>query len=198
MTNDLEKLLKNPDRLEQWLRLHPPLARPQPSIPQGWGSYPEELTDASVLLLLQPSRSGTQLWFVQRSPDLRKHAGQIAFPGGKPEAHDASLWHTALRESQEEIGLEPGGVRQLGQLDQCWTPSGFRIHPFLGWNAGHPPQALPNSEIERAFCVPLAELVQAQEAEPPWPRYATSQGVVWGATGRILHGCLQILQEAST
>lgn len=176
----------------------PRARKEQPVIPPGWGEYPSQLTDASVLLLLQPDPEGTLLWFVQRSPDLRKHAGQIAFPGGKRDQSDRDLWHTALREGHEEIGLDPAGVMPLGELDECWTPSGFRIHPFLGWNSGAPPTARPNSEVERAFCLPVVALLGAEQGEPPWPRFATPFGVVWGATGRILHGWLQMLQEAST
>lgn len=199
MNHHLENLLKSPHQLQQLLLLNPPQQLQQPAIPAGWGSYPNQLTDASVLLLLQPDPQGTMLWFVRRSADLRQHAGQIAFPGGKQESHDASLWHTALRESHEEIGLQPEGVRQLGALDECWTPSGFRIHPFLGWNEGSPPQAQPNSEIDRAFALPLVQLLGV-EARPPWPRYPTVYGEIWGATGRMLYGWLQILraQEAST
>ena len=198
MSNRLENLLKSPDKLEQLLLQHPPQLLDQPLIPEGWGSYPERLTNASVLLLFQPQPEGTDLWFVQRSADLRQHAGQIAFPGGKQEGGDPSLWDTALREAHEEIGLDVGGVRPLGGLDECWTPSGYRIHPFLGWNAGPPPAAQPNSEIERAFCVPVLDLYHSREGELPWPRFVTHQGVIWGATGRILHRCLEILQKAST
>lgn len=197
MVSHLEKVLKSPEQLAELLALHPPEQAEQPDIPAGFGSYPEQLTDAAVLLLLQPDEEGTRLWFVQRSAALRRHAGQIAFPGGKREGGDDSLWHTALRESHEEIGLAHQGVRQLGELNQCWTPSGFRIHPFVAWNEGEAPSLPPNCEIERAFSLPLLELLLQPPVGLPWPRYATAHGTIWGATGRILYRWLEILQKAS-
>lgn len=151
----------------------------------------EHLRAAAVLLLVQ----GADLWFIQRSSTLRQHAGQIAFPGGREEPEDGDLWRTALRESEEEIGIDPNSVVPLGRLHECWTPTGFRIRPYLGWNAGAPLQPRPNYEVERAFTMPVAELMLVRPVLP-WPKYPTPAGDIWGATARILHQWLELLREA--
>lgn len=182
MHNHLEKLLKDPELLAQQLAREPVVRANQ---------VPENFTLASVLMLLQPdSQNGTQVWFIRRSPRLRRHAGQIAFPGGKQEANDASPWETALRESQEEIGLEPEGVVQLGRLPEILTPTGFCIMPFVGWNDAHPPNPQANDEVDLAFSLSLIQLFsEGNESHS----FTTPHGTIWGATARILHHGLKIL-----
>lgn len=182
MHSNLEKLLKSPELLAQQLASKPVAEASHP---------PERLTLASVLMLLQPdAQNGTQVWFIRKSARLRRHAGQIAFPGGKQDKSDANPWQTALRESQEEIGLNPEGVVQLGRLPEIWTPTGFLILPYVGWNEADPPQPQANDEVDIAFCMNLqALLLEGRESNS----FRTPHGTIWGATARILHDCLKIL-----
>lgn len=180
MPHRLEKILKNPRALRKVL--HGRTAENQAA---------EGLRPAAVLLLLDQG----QLWFIQRARSMRHHAGQIAFPGGKHEPSDADLWHTALREANEEIGVDPQAVQPLGRLDECWTPSGYRIRPFLGWHAESLLQPRLSGEVERAFAVSVLDLL-GMPTGLPWPKYPTSYGEIWGATARMLYQWLELLREA--
>lgn len=90
---------------------------------------PGPLRLAAVLALIMP---GDRLLFIERSSRLRSHAGQIAFPGGKPEPEDRDLLDTALREAEEEVALDRDVVHVLGRLEPLPTPTGFFIVPFVG------------------------------------------------------------------
>jgi 8-oxo-dGTP pyrophosphatase MutT (NUDIX family) len=131
-----------------------------------------------------------------RNADLESHAGQIAFPGGKIEASDASPVAAALREAQEEIGLERGLVDPIGYLDLYLTFSGFRILPTVARiDPGHR-LTLNRSEVDEAFEVPLAFLMDARHHalhSRDWKGvirryYAMPFGerYIWGVTAGIL------------
>jgi 8-oxo-dGTP pyrophosphatase MutT (NUDIX family) len=131
-----------------------------------------------------------------RNADLESHAGQIAFPGGKIEASDASPVAAALREAQEEIGLERGLVDPIGYLDLYLTFSGFRILPTVARvDPGHR-LTLNRSEVDEAFEVPLAFLMDARNHalhSRDWKGvirryYAMPFGerYIWGVTAGIL------------
>jgi len=153
-------------------------------------------TDAAVLVLLVARGDGLNLLFTQRTAHLSAHAGQISFPGGRVEDIDGSREDTALRETEEEIGLARDRVTLLGRLPEYSVPSGFRITPVVGWI--EPPFDLrPDPfEVEDIFEVPLGHfLIEAnfQRREyhfndrhrhyvaVPWQgRY------IWGATAAML------------
>jgi 8-oxo-dGTP pyrophosphatase MutT (NUDIX family) len=93
---------------------------------------------------------------VIRAVKLREHAGEVGFPGGKPEAVDIDLADTALREAHEEIGLPPEAVEVLGSLSPIpVATSRYRIHPFVGWVAKRPAVWRLSGEVARAVDVPL-------------------------------------------
>jgi 8-oxo-dGTP pyrophosphatase MutT (NUDIX family) len=131
-----------------------------------------------------------------RNADLESHAGQIAFPGGKIEASDASPAAAALREAQEEIGLERGMVDPIGYLDLYLTLSGFRILPAVARVDPSHRLTLNRSEVDEAFEVPLAFLMDAQNHalhSRDWKGvirryYAMPFGerYIWGVTAGIL------------
>ena len=148
---------------------------------------------ASVVLIVQPQPEGAELWFIRRSDQLRNHAGQIAFPGGKQDPEDPDAWHTASREAEEELELPRSQLLRLGRLDDCWTPSGFRIRPFVAWNSGPAPRPSANGEVELAFSLPIQPLLQV-DCRLPWPRFPSPHGDIWGATGRILYQWLALIR----
>jgi 8-oxo-dGTP pyrophosphatase MutT (NUDIX family) len=131
-----------------------------------------------------------------RTADLESHAGQIAFPGGKIEASDASPAAAALREAAEEIGLDPGLVDPIGHLDLYLTFSGFRILPTVARVDPSHRLTLNRSEVDEAFEVPLAFLMDAQNHalhSRDWKGvtrryYAMPFGerYIWGVTAGIL------------
>lgn len=126
---------------------------------------------------------------------MRIHAGEISFPGGKAEEGDASPLHTALRETEEEIGLRLGRDRVVGRLDAVTTlTTGFVIAPFVAIMDGRP-ELCPNlPEVERILRIPFGELLDTMAPDTD-PEHNAVQGmytfehggnVVWGASARIL------------
>jgi 8-oxo-dGTP pyrophosphatase MutT (NUDIX family) len=118
--------------------------------PQPGGKVP-----AAVLIGLVARADGPHVLLTQRTAHLKDHAGQISLPGGRIEITDADPIAAALREAQEEIGLDPAGVDVLGELPVYDTATGFRIHPVVGW-IEKPSLLVPDPfEVAEVFEVPL-------------------------------------------
>lgn len=117
------------------------------------------LTPAAVLFPIVVRDTGHTVMLTQRTAHLRDHAGQISFPGGRVEADDLSPTHTALRETEEEVGLSRERVEILGFLPEYRTGTGFRVTPVVG--LVHPPFDLQPDpfEVAEVFEVPLAFLL---------------------------------------
>lgn len=157
--------------------------------------------NAGVLLPMLATESGYRLVLIRRSANLRKHAGQIAFPGGAWEEGDPDLQATALREAHEEIGLPPDQVRVLGQVDGVWTPTGYTLTPFVGLIESERFVPCP-IEVDEVLVVDLDELVRPEVfREEWWERggvnyrvvfYELPELTIWGATGRILEAFLTL------
>jgi 8-oxo-dGTP pyrophosphatase MutT (NUDIX family) len=152
-------------------------------------------TDAAVLAALfgHPARPG--LVFTERRHDLRRHGGEISFPGGRQDTPDETLVATALREAQEEIGLDPHDVEVLGALPPVGTfVTGYKVHPFVGLI----PDGLsfqPNpDEVAAVLLLQLDELRSGfamrrlvRRGVPfRTPTYTVGEHLIWGATARIL------------
>jgi 8-oxo-dGTP pyrophosphatase MutT (NUDIX family) len=153
-------------------------------------------TASAVLIPLFEERGETHVWLVRRSATLRKHAGQVAFPGGKRDAGDASGLATALREAEEEIGLPAASVDVLGQLDDCVTGTGFTISPFVGWITA-PFTPRPNAaEVDRVFLAPLRTFFEVARGIPPFHGHKVEGELVWGATGKILRDLIAVLSSS--
>jgi len=161
------------------------------------------VTEAAVLVPLVDRHGQLQLLLTQRTPHLDNHAGQISFPGGRVEEADASREETALRETEEEIGLPRSAVHLLGRLPVYENLSGFRITPVVGWI--EPPFVLTPDpfEVAAAFEAPLEHFLdtanyQRREfhfrgrhrhymAIPYEGRY------IWGATAAMLYSFARML-----
>jgi 8-oxo-dGTP pyrophosphatase MutT (NUDIX family) len=153
--------------------------------------------DAAVLLPLYGREDEPGLVFTERRADLRSHAGEISFPGGRREDGDADLAATALRESHEEIGLDPAAVEIGDALPPTRTfVTGYRIHPFVG-HIPHPRELAlePNpAEVETVLTFSLEALRESYEIRRlvrggtaiHTPTYEIEGRLIWGATARIL------------
>jgi 8-oxo-dGTP pyrophosphatase MutT (NUDIX family) len=159
-------------------------------------------TDAGVLVPLYLERDELVAVFTERRADLRRHAGEISFPGGRQDSPDEDLRDTALREAEEEIGLPPDDVELVGALTPTGTfVTGYRIHPFVGMiEPGHawtPHEA----EVARVLELSLRDLVRGYEMKRllrrgvpiKTPTYTVDGHFVWGATGRIVQELLRRL-----
>ncbi|MFD7513142.1 NUDIX hydrolase [Streptomyces sp. NPDC059853] len=160
---------------------------------------------AAVLVLFGAGPRGPELLLLERATSLRAHAGQPSFPGGALDPEDGDPagqgpLRAALREAEEETGLDPAGVRVFGVLPQLYIPvSDFTVTPVLGWwHTPTPVAPVDPAETARVFTVPVAELAdparRASAVHPSGYRGACFQvagTLVWGFTAgvidRILH-----------
>ncbi|MCC7412927.1 MAG: CoA pyrophosphatase [Gammaproteobacteria bacterium] len=118
------------------------------------------LIPAAVLVPLVLRPQGLSVLLTRRTEHLDKHAGQVSFPGGHVETHDRDYVATALRETEEEIGLRPGYIHVVGALDECLTVTGYRVVPVVG--LVHPGFDLrpDRFEVEEVFEVPLEHIFE--------------------------------------
>jgi 8-oxo-dGTP pyrophosphatase MutT (NUDIX family) len=161
-------------------------------------------TDAAVLLPLYGWPAEPGLIFTERRADLRRHAGEVSFPGGRADEGDADLEATALREAEEEIALNPSGVTIVGALPPVSTfVTDYRIQPFVGLVDDPTTLALePNpTEVETVLTLSLARLRDGYEMRRlvrrgvpiHTPTYEVDGQMIWGATARILGDFLKRL-----
>jgi 8-oxo-dGTP pyrophosphatase MutT (NUDIX family) len=157
---------------------------------------------AAVLVLFLFRGGEPHLVFVKKTETVPHHKGQFSFPGGTVAVADTSPVETALRESREEIGLDPALVDVLGLFDDTPTNvSNFVITPVVGMARGAPFLRADGREIERVVEIPLARLLDpGAYREEWWERdgrrqpvvfFTVGADVVWGATGRILRDFLR-------
>ena len=164
---------------------------------------------AAVLVPLVVRDDGLTVLLTQRTAHLNDHAGQVSFPGGRHEPHDASTTATALREAQEEVGLDPARVEVLGALPEYLTGTGFRVTPVVG--LVHPPFSVKADtfEVAEIFEVPLGFLMDPKNHQirvleweggerrffaMPYPRGETGGDYfIWGATAGMLRNFYRFL-----
>jgi 8-oxo-dGTP pyrophosphatase MutT (NUDIX family) len=155
---------------------------------------------AAVLLLFDPSSDRLPLLFTLRSPRMRQHAGQIAFPGGSAEPDDRDLIATALREAHEEVGVEPANVEVLGLLAPLSTQvSDVWLTPVVGLQRHAYDIAVDPDEVAEWFRIDLDALLAAPHRIRVLERdgvrhdvhfYDAAGRVIWGVTGAIVHDLL--------
>jgi 8-oxo-dGTP pyrophosphatase MutT (NUDIX family) len=150
---------------------------------------------AAVLVPLFESEGEVRVWLARRPTTMRSHAGQVAFPGGKVDAADASLLDTALRETHEELGIAPERVSVLGALDDIRTITGFTVSPWVGWLARDTAVTPNPDEVARAFAVPLRAFFAPPGGIPPFRGWTVDGELVWGATAGIVRGLVDILRD---
>ena len=163
----------------------------------------DRLAAVLALLIEEPTPS---LLFTERSKALSRHAGEVSFPGGLQEPGDVDLAATALREAEEEIGLDRALPELLGALPAVHTTvSAILVTPFVGTVRALPTLGVSDGEIVRVLTVPVATLVDIEE-ERSYPRddgrtwhgwaYEVDGATIWGATGWMLHDLLRLLASS--
>jgi 8-oxo-dGTP pyrophosphatase MutT (NUDIX family) len=164
--------------------------------------------NASVLVGLFEQNNETHVAFIRRASTLRAHSGEIAFPGGAADVRDVSPIVTALREAQEEIGLDPSRVEVLGIMPPVFTVvSNFLITPVVAYLPEGPGKLhLQKSEVAEIILLPLRGLAdpviyhteQWMRDKVPYTVYFFDYGSyrIWGATARMLNMLLELLRDA--
>jgi 8-oxo-dGTP pyrophosphatase MutT (NUDIX family) len=162
-------------------------------------------TEAAVLVPLYPNGGALHLVFTKRGADLRRHAGEISFPGGRRERDEDDLQATALREAEEEIGLPRAAVEIVGALQPTPTiATGYAVYPFVGliesgrsWTPGA-------GEVAAVLELSIPELIAGYGRRRLVRRglpirtdtYVVGEHLIWGATARILADLLDRLEAA--
>jgi 8-oxo-dGTP pyrophosphatase MutT (NUDIX family) len=161
------------------------------------------LREAAVLVPLFIRGGVPYVLLTKRPTTLRKHAGQIAFPGGSRDPEDPTPVHTALRETHEEVGIPPERVEVLGMLDEFPTITSYRVTPYVGVippNLAYVPSA---DEIDEILEVPLPHLLnpahqrieiwEAGKASHEVYFYDFGPHVIWGVSGHILKHLFELI-----
>lgn len=171
---------------------------------------PQHARLSAVLILLYPTENDWSILYIQRAIDGHAHSGQIGFPGGKKEKMDADLMATALREAQEEIGIDPKSIEIIGTLTSLYIPvSNFCVSPFVGILQHKPTLQLEANEVARVLEVPIKTLLDERiktitEIATPTsptvlrnvPAYLLERDtVLWGASAMITAELEQVLVD---
>ena len=161
-------------------------------------------TEAAVLVPIFGADERPGLVFTERGANLRRHAGEISFPGGRRDHPEETLLATALREADEEIGLPPAGVDVIGALPPIGTfVTNFKVHPFVGL-IGDELELRPSpDEVASILHVHLDTLREAQSMRRlvrrgiPFktPTFEVDRHLIWGATARIVEELLRRLDR---
>jgi 8-oxo-dGTP pyrophosphatase MutT (NUDIX family) len=173
------------------------------------GEAPSEQTRAAVLVPLFTATVSEppHVVLTRRRADLRRHAGEISFPGGREDPEDADLSETALREAEEEIGLTRDIVELIGELPAISTfATNYLIHPFVGVIPAGQSWRVSPREVDAVLELPLHELRQSQTRTHLERRgisfetdaYLLDGHLIWGATYRILADLLQRLRTSGS
>ena len=159
-------------------------------------------TDAAVLVPLYETGGDLHAVFTKRRDDLRRHAGEISFPGGRQDFPDEDLRITALRESEEEIGLPRDAVELVGALPPVGTfVTGYRVFPFVGVIEEGQSWTPQPREVDEVIELSLPALVDGFEMQRllrkgvpiKTPTYTVGGHLIWGATARMVEHLLERL-----
>ncbi|MGK5090478.1 CoA pyrophosphatase [Deltaproteobacteria bacterium TL4] len=159
-------------------------------------------TKAAILIPIIEKNNELYLLLTQRSKDLRTHSGQVAFPGGKKDEEDETLFDTVLRESWEEIKLPKEKINIIGQLDQIISSYGYLVTPFVGWILNPFSPTANTMEIESTFEVPLtffmdeshhtAEVIERRSYTYYSHHFLFGQYDIWGMTALLILRLLEV------
>jgi 8-oxo-dGTP pyrophosphatase MutT (NUDIX family) len=194
------------DSLPDWLRPLAELAssveaeRLSPRFPK----VPDDARPAAVLMLFSDGVAGPELLLTERAATMRNHPGQIAFPGGKSDPDDADATATALREAEEEVGLDPSTVEVFGTLPTLWLPpSNFAVTPVLGyWREPTVLGPVSDQEVVTVIHQPIGDLMDPAnrfsiEHTTGWRGPAFEIGTpmpLWGFTAGVISRLFEVLE----
>jgi 8-oxo-dGTP pyrophosphatase MutT (NUDIX family) len=158
----------------------------------------ENLRISAVLIPLFYDQGQYHILLTERSEEVDFHKGQVCFPGGRREPSDSSLLQTALRETEEEIGVKAKDIEILGEFDDNLTlTSNYVISPFVAFIPYPYPLKADSREIKEIFSVPLSFLMDEANFKQDSYAYEYEGHVIWGATARILKQFIDLLKSES-
>jgi 8-oxo-dGTP pyrophosphatase MutT (NUDIX family) len=167
-------------------------------------SAPAQRVPAAVLVPLVEREQGWTVLLTQRAATLKDHAGQISFPGGRIDAQDPDVWHAALREAHEEIGLSESFVEFAGYLPDHWVGTGFRVTPAVAFINPLFELRIATAEVHDVFEVPLEFILNAANHKSRQMQMGDltvevydipfGERIIWGATAGMLLTFRRMLQ----
>lgn len=169
---------------------------------------PENHRKSGVLILFYPGETGSFFPLIKRPEYPGFHSGQVAFPGGKMETGDINIIQTALREAEEEVGIDRRKVQVLGNLSDLYIPtSNFLVSPIIGFLENRPELVPEEKEVSRIIQTELQFLLNPEVIKQKvlefgpnlkldTPYFEIDGEVVWGATAMILSELIQVLKSA--
>ena len=177
----------------------------KPRNPINYSSNSECPNPAAVLILLFPVKQDIRFFLTKRTNVVQHHKGQISLPGGAWEEGE-QLWGTALRETNEEIGVREDHIQFIGELTPLFVPvTGFLIHPFVGWVDEEPETSPDPTEVESLFSASVLSLTDQNSCQCEErtirghvfdvPYFQLNREKVWGATSMILSEFKTVLKE---
>ena len=156
----------------------------------------QKLQPAGVLIPVLERSGQLSVLLTQRSAELKHHAGQVSFPGGRMEDADEDVVQAALRETHEEVGIPPEAITVIGYLDPMPTVTGYAVTPVVGMVSGDAPLRLDRTEVEYAFEVPLTYLLDERNERAsrreyqgrtiPTVEFHYENERIWGATAHMV------------
>ncbi len=164
------------------------------------GVLPSDHKTAAVLLPFWPTDDGIEVVFTRRPENMSSHPGQVSFPGGRVDPEDASIADAALREANEELGIDPNSVTLMGRLDDAWSIAGHHVIPYIGWLEERP-EMIPNeAEVAEVMVADVELLMQPQSLCLHQHKmhgeirhtqaFKWEQGYVWGLTADLMYELL--------
>jgi 8-oxo-dGTP pyrophosphatase MutT (NUDIX family) len=202
----LQAALKQPlPGLEAQLRM----AGMRRIIREGHMEIPPHARNGAVLALFYPFRKEIRLVFMKRTEYPGVHSGQISFPGGGAEPEDPSIEMTALRETQEEIGVDARDIRLIGKLSELYIPpSNFLVTPVVGFIPFRPEFQPDPQEVDSLIEISLDDLLREDAitekeisifpaARMTVPCYFVNECVIWGATAMMLNELVAVIRTIS-
>ncbi|MEL6949156.1 MAG: CoA pyrophosphatase [Pseudomonadota bacterium] len=178
----------------------------EPALPEGWRERRiAGARHAAILVPFVDTGDGLEVVLTERAAHLKHHPGQVSFPGGAAEPHDANLAATALRETEEEVGIQASRVEVLGYLRPQWTISGYTMTPVIGLVSGAVSLMPDPSEVATAFQVPAAHLFDVRQhrhfrreydgfafdaLEIQWREHR-----IWGATAGVIERLHRVIER---
>ncbi|MEZ7901054.1 MAG: CoA pyrophosphatase [Flavobacteriales bacterium] len=159
---------------------------------------PENRREGAILMMLYPKNGELYFPLIQRHEYEGVHSNQVSFPGGKAESFDKNLYHTALRETEEEIGVNQIDVSQLGEMSQVYIPpSNFLVSAFLSFHNELPQFVKEEKEVKEILEIPVSSVLDPRNIKTTeikmkngmklsTPYFDLEEKIVWGATAAIL------------
>jgi len=171
------------------------------------GQVPSHALESAVLIVLYPHHSQLHTAVILRNEYNGTHSGQISLPGGKAELSDLSFEHTALREAQEEIGINPDKLEIIGSLSRFYVqPSNFIIYPFIAFTSHRPNFKMDPFEVQRIIEINIFEDLTYEKIQIKTihfqnnlsvaaPGFPVGNEFMWGATAMIFSELIQVLTK---